>query len=120
MVPPCERLLGVAPPRAQATAARHGSCPARRRRARRATLRTVASDHEQRWLDHAWRVVDCPVEHRRARERHGGAQPGPDRVDGNELRWPGYLGRDYEPGRGVLYVGAVMASPRPRARPPTR
>lgn len=62
---------------------------------------------EQRWLDYAWSVVNCPAAHRQACERNGGAVPGPDRVDGNELRWPGYLGRNYEPRKGVLCVGAV-------------
>ena len=28
-------------------------------------------------------------------------------MDGNELRWPGYLGRNYIEGRGILCVGAA-------------
>jgi hypothetical protein len=67
----------------------------------------MLTDVERDWLDYAWRVVTCPAEHRSACIAAGGAVPGPGRVDGNELRWPGYVGRRWEPGRGVLCVGAV-------------
>ncbi len=67
----------------------------------------MPTDVEARWLDYAWDVVDCPDSHRRACEAAGGGIPGPGRVDGNDLRWPGYLGRDYCEGSGVLCVGAV-------------
>ena len=39
--------------------------------------------------------------------------PGPGRVDGNEVRWPGYLGRGYQERVGVLCVGAVHREARP-------
>ncbi len=65
------------------------------------------TDAERNWLDYAWRVVNCPDAHRAACVAAGGAIPGSGRVDGNELRWPGYVGREWEPGKGVLCVGAV-------------
>lgn len=40
--------------------------------------------------------------------------PGPGRVDGNELRWPGYIGPDYREGHGVLCVGAVHRESPPK------
>ena len=62
---------------------------------------------EERWLDYAWSVINCPASHRERCEARGGAVPGMGRVDGNEVRWPGYLGRGYRDGVGVLCVGAV-------------
>lgn len=59
---------------------------------------------EERWLDHAWRVVSCPDRHRQLCEAAGGATLRVGAVDGNELRWPGYLGRNY---LGILCVGHV-------------
>ncbi len=73
---------------------------------------------EQRWLDYAWSVVDCPDRHRAQCEALGTAVPGPGRVDGNEVRWPGYLGRDYREGVGVLCVGAVHREARPEEEAP--
>lgn len=67
----------------------------------------MVTETERRWLDYAWTVVAAPEEHRAACVANGGAVPGPGRVDGNEVRWPGYLGKNYEPGRSVLCVGAV-------------
>lgn len=66
-----------------------------------------ASEVEDRWLEYAWAVLNTPDRHRAECIAGGGAVPGPGRVDGNELRWPGYLGARYEPGRSVLCVGAV-------------
>ena len=68
---------------------------------------------EERWLDYAWSVVNCPAEHRAHCEALGAAVPGVGRVDGNELRWPGYLGREYQEGAGVLCVAAVHREARP-------
>jgi hypothetical protein len=62
---------------------------------------------EERWLDYAWRVVNCPPAHLRLCENAGGARSGPGRVDGLDLRWPGYLGRNYHESQGILCVGAV-------------
>ena len=67
---------------------------------------------ERRWLDYAWNVVNCPLHHRRGCLIRGAASG--NGVDGgNELRFPGYIGRSYEPGRGVLLVGHVHREPEP-------
>ncbi len=68
------------------------------------------SKMEKRWLDFAWKVVNPPQSHLDACIAAGAAVPGPDRVDGNDLRLPGYLGRNYRTG-GVLCVGAVSREP---------
>ena len=73
---------------------------------------------EKRWLDYAWSVADCPERHRKQCEALGAAVPGPGRVDGNEVRWPGYLGRDYAAGAGVLCVAAVHREARPEEEAP--
>ena len=62
---------------------------------------------EECWLDYAWSVVNCHASHRKQCEEFGAAVPGAGRVDGNEVRWPGYLGRNYRKGVGILCVGAV-------------
>ena len=67
----------------------------------------LVTETESRWLDYAWRVTNCPPEHRRTCESLGGAPVGAARQDGNDLRWPGYLGRRYDQRRGVLCVGHV-------------
>jgi hypothetical protein len=62
---------------------------------------------EQDWLRYAWRIVNCPDDHRRGCFADGGAQ-GPG-VDGsNQLRFPGSLGRDY---RGLLCAALVHLEP---------
>lgn len=61
---------------------------------------------ERRWLEYAWRVANCSPSHRRLCEEAGGASP-LEGGWGDRLRWPGYLGRDYDERRGVLCVGAV-------------
>ena len=61
---------------------------------------------EARWLDYAWRVATCGPAHRARCELQGGASARPGE-EGNELRWPGYIGRDYQEGTGVLCVGHV-------------
>ncbi len=68
---------------------------------------------EERWLDYAWSVINCPASHRERCEALGAAIPGIGRVDGNEVRWPGYLGRGYRERVGVLCVGAVHREARP-------
>lgn len=68
---------------------------------------------EERWLDYAWSIVTCPAPHRDECESLGAAVPGPGRVDGNDVRWPGYLGREYREGAGILCVGAVHREARP-------
>jgi hypothetical protein len=86
----------------------------------RRTSRSTDSQTEQRWLAHAWGVVTANEKHLYDCVAAGGATPGPGRVDGNELRWPGYLGRHYREERGVLVVGAVHkeASPANEQRQP--
>ena len=62
---------------------------------------------ERRWLDYAWRIVNCPPEHRQGCFAHGAAGgPGLDGI--NQLRFPGYLGRDF---RGLLCVAHVHREP---------
>ncbi len=68
---------------------------------------------EANWLEHAWQIVNCPETHLRRCQAAGGAVPGQGRVDGNELRWPGYLGRGYPSEGGILCVGAVHREERP-------
>ena len=68
---------------------------------------------EERWLDYAWSVINCPKSHRERCEALGAAVPGHGRVDGNEVRWPGYLGAGYREGTGILCVGAVHREARP-------
>ena len=68
---------------------------------------------EERWLDYAWSVASCPASHRERCEALGAAVPGVERVDGNELRWPGYLGCNYREGFGILCVGHVHREGRP-------
>lgn len=70
------------------------------------TIARMVTPTESRWLDYAWRVANCPPEHRAACERKGGATSAPG-YEGNVLRWPGYLGRDWREYHGVLCVGAV-------------
>ena len=65
---------------------------------------------EQSWLDYAWRVVNCSEPHLSACINAGAAVPGSGRVDGNDIRLPGYLGRSYQPG-GILCVAAVSREP---------
>lgn len=60
-------------------------------------------DHERQWLDHAWRVVDCPASHVAECVAAGGVGlPG-----SSGARFPGFVGRDYKPGIGVLCMGHV-------------
>ncbi len=73
----------------------------------------MISEVEARWLDYAWAVVNCPDYHRRKCVADGAAVPGPGRTDGNDLRWPGYIGRNYVPGHSILCVGAVHREPNP-------
>ena len=68
------------------------------------------NETEKSWLDYAWRVVNCPENHLDACIRAGAAVPGIDRVDGNDLRLPGYIGRNYQLG-GILCVAAVGREP---------
>lgn len=71
------------------------------------------TETELQWLDYAWGVVNCSQEHQGRCVAAGAAVPGPGRVDGNELRWPGYLGRDYRSNQGILCVAAVHREPSP-------
>ena len=71
------------------------------------------TETEKRWLNYAWSVINCPKSHREQCEALGAAVPGHGRVDGNEVRWPGYLGGGYRKGTGILCVGAVHREARP-------
>ena len=68
---------------------------------------------EESWLDYAWSVVDCPDQHRTRCEVLGAAVPGPGSMDGNEVRWPGYIGRNYQENKGVLCIGAAHREAHP-------
>lgn len=71
------------------------------------------SEVERAWLNYAWRVVNWPKEHAGPCLAAGGL-PQSDTPEGrhNDLRWPGYVGRDYKPERGVLCVAAVGQQPK--------
>ncbi len=59
--------------------------------------------HELKWLDYAWGVVDCTPTHVEQCEAAGGIGiPG-----GTTARFPGFVGPDFEPGRGVLCMAHV-------------
>lgn len=60
---------------------------------------------ERAWLVYARSVVQNE-EHRLACEAAGGSPPNHPGVDASDVRWPGYLGRNYAPG-GVLCVATV-------------
>jgi hypothetical protein len=48
---------------------------------------------EERWLEYARKIAACDPEHlAECRRLGGGIDPGPD----PSLRWPGFVGRDYE------------------------
>lgn len=59
--------------------------------------------YELAWLDYAWSVVGCGPEHSQRCEAAGGmGMPG-----GTMARFPGFVGPDYEPGRGVVCIGHI-------------
>jgi hypothetical protein len=59
--------------------------------------------HEERWLDYAWGVVACGDGHARACEAAGGiGMPG-----SSNARFPGFVGPEFLPGRGVLCMGHI-------------
>lgn len=63
----------------------------------------ATKDHELAWLDYAWGVVACGPGHVQRCEATGGVgMPG-----GTSARFPGFVGPDYEPGRGVLCMAHV-------------
>lgn len=73
----------------------------------------VMRDVEQRWLDYAWRVVNCPEWHKRECLAAGAVPPGDTREGRHDdLRWPGWLGHDYPEEGGILWVAGLLT---PRA-----
>jgi len=59
--------------------------------------------HEAQWLDYAWGVVGCGREHVERCEAGGGVgMPGDP-----SARFPGFVGPDFEPGRGVLCLAHI-------------
>lgn len=63
------------------------------------------AEFELSWLEYARKVVNVDDAHLKACKDAGGV---PDPLDGSRtLRWPGYLGRNYQPGLGVLCVAQV-------------
>ena len=86
---------------------------------------------EHDWLDWAWPIVriavDDPEHLSWCRERLAAAEyehdETADPASDPTLRWPGYVGVDWEPGRGVLFVGSVHSDftrDGRRAGPPER
>lgn len=61
------------------------------------------NDFERQWIDYAWGVVACTPAHAADCRRSGGVGV----ADGSDVRFPGFIGPDYEPGRGVLCMGHV-------------
>jgi hypothetical protein len=63
------------------------------------------TDAELRWLDYARHVVNVSAAHIQLCESQGGV---PDVGDTSRtLRWPGYIGRRYREGEGVLCINQV-------------
>lgn len=62
---------------------------------------------EQEWLGYAWSVVNCrtkfPEHFNQCQKRLSRSTAA---IDPN-LRWPGTIGRNYQPGASVLFVGSV-------------
>ncbi|MGH2796502.1 MAG: tyrosine-type recombinase/integrase [Thermoleophilaceae bacterium] len=70
----------------------------------RETMKTVA-EVERRWIAYARGVVHVSPSHLALCESKGGV---PDAADpSRSLRWPGYIGRRYDEGRGILCVNQV-------------
>ena len=68
---------------------------------------------ELAWLDWARPIVDCinekPAHFKWCTERIGACGYDGPGADDPTLRWPGYLGAEWRPGRGVLFIGSVHA-----------
>jgi hypothetical protein len=62
---------------------------------------------EERWLEYARRVVNVSEAHISGCESAGGAPAGVDRDPATAVRWPGYIGKEYVEGHGVLCVAQV-------------
>lgn len=61
------------------------------------------NDLERGWVDYAWGVVACPPTHAAECGRSGGIGV----ADDSDVRFPGFIGPNYEPQRGVLCMGHV-------------
>jgi hypothetical protein len=72
----------------------------------------AGTEIKDRWLQYAWEVLRCPPRHVMRCEELGASRPGPGEADGNELRWPGYIGRNFGPEPRVLCVSIAHADPR--------
>jgi hypothetical protein len=59
--------------------------------------------HEADWLRYAWGVVACGREHVERCEAAGGVGMPGDAI----ARFPGFVGPDFEPGRGVLCMAHI-------------
>jgi hypothetical protein len=70
------------------------------------------SEVDAAWLDYAWRVANWPRLHAGPCIAAGGApQTAAPEGRHNDLRWPGYLGRKYVAGQGVLCLAAAGRQP---------
>lgn len=65
---------------------------------------------EQAWLDYAWQVVTTPEDHKRGCLLRGAAR-GAGMDGGNAIRYPGYVGRAFVPGKGILCLAHVHREP---------
>ena len=63
----------------------------------------TVNDVERRWLDYAWGVVACPPAHAAECSLSGGTGVAND----SGVRFPGFIGTQYEPHRGVLCMGHI-------------
>lgn len=61
------------------------------------------NDLERRWADYAWGVVACPTAHASECMQSGGIGVAGE----SDVRFPGFIGAEYEPHRGVLCMGHV-------------
>lgn len=59
--------------------------------------------HEAQWIEYAWSVVACGSDHVRRCTAAGGLGV----LDEEAVRFPGFVGPDFEPGRGVLCLAHV-------------
>jgi hypothetical protein len=59
------------------------------------------------WLDYAWSVVNTADRHLGGCRALGGSPDIGQRHAPAWMRWPGYVGRRWQPGRGLLFIGSV-------------
>jgi hypothetical protein len=70
-----------------------------------AERKSVTTETEELWLDYARRLLSDD-EHIKECNAIGATYPR-FCIDGDDLRWPGYLGSNFRPGRGVLAIANI-------------